>query len=87
MKKDRTLNGVTFNRALLSVFTERQRIASNKVPRGVALTKQRAIPRDDSGDDQELLLDECVYEQQSSVKNTTKSRCKRAVQQNPVFFR
>ena len=43
-------------------------MASNKVPRGVALTKQRAIPLDDLGDDQELLFEECVwYKQQSSV--------------------
>jgi hypothetical protein len=64
--KDRALNGVSFNHTLLSVFTERQRIASNKVPRGVALTKQRAIPRDALGEDQELLFDEYVYEQQST---------------------
>ena len=52
VKKDRgTSNGVSFNRVLLSVCTEgRGRIAPNKLPRGIALVKQRAIPRDDSDD-------------------------------------
>ena len=63
-------NGISFNRALLSVYTERRRIASNKLPRGIALRKQGTIARDDLGGDQyqeEPLLDDCVYEQQSSV--------------------
>ena len=71
VKKDKASNGVSFNRALLSVVcTERRRIASNKLPRGIALVKQRAIPRDgfldDLGGDKELLLDDCVYKQQST---------------------
>jgi hypothetical protein len=72
VKKDRASNGAMFNRALLSVYTERRRIASNKLPRGIAMVKQRAIPRDDLGDldrDEELLLEDCVYEQQSSPVN------------------
>jgi hypothetical protein len=67
VQKDRASNGASFNRALLSAYTERRRIASNKLPRGIALVKQRAIPRDDIGDpdgDEELLLEDCVYEQQ-----------------------
>ena len=67
VKKDRESNGAIFNRALLSVYTERRRIASNKLPRGIALSKQRAIPRDDLDDldeDKELLLEDCVYKQQ-----------------------
>jgi hypothetical protein len=63
VKKDRASNGASFNRALLSVYTERRRIASNKMPRGIALVKHRAIPRDDLGDldgDEELLLEDCV---------------------------
>ena len=47
VKKDRASNGAIFNWALLSVNTERRRIASNKLPRGIALVKQLAIPRDD----------------------------------------
>ena len=57
------------NWALLSVYTERRRIASNKLPRGIALVKQHTIPRDDLGDldgDEELFLEDCVYEQQST---------------------
>ena len=51
VKKDRASNGVSFNQVLLSVCTEgRGRVASNKLPRGIALVKQRAIPRDDSDD-------------------------------------
>jgi hypothetical protein len=67
VKNDRASNGAMFNRALLSVYSEQRRIASNKMPRGIALVKQRAIPRDDFGDldgDEELLLEDCVYEQQ-----------------------
>ena len=67
VKQDRESNGAIFNRALLSVYTERRRIASNKLPRGIALSKQRAIPRDDLddlGEEEELLLEDCVYEQQ-----------------------
>ena len=55
-----------FNRALLSVYTERRRIAPDKLPRGIALSKQRAISRDDLddlGEEEELLLEDCVYEQ------------------------
>jgi hypothetical protein len=62
VKKDRASNGASFNRALLSVYTERHRIAPNKLPRGIALVKQRAIP----DGDEELLLEDCVYEQQST---------------------
>ena len=67
VRKDRDSNGAIFNRALLSVYTERRCIASNKLPRGIALGKQRAIPYDDLDDldgDEELLLEDCVYEQQ-----------------------
>ena len=67
VKQDRESNGAIFNRALLSVYTERRRIASNKLPRGIALSKQRAIPRDDLddlGEEEEFLLEDCVYEQQ-----------------------
>jgi hypothetical protein len=82
--KDRASNGASFNRALLSVYTERRRIASNKLPRGIALVTQRAIPCDDLdhlGGDEELLLEDCVYEQQSTpVLKTSKSRCGRTVQ-------
>jgi hypothetical protein len=66
VQHDRKSNGAMFNRALLSVYTERRRIASNKLPRGIALGKQRTVPRDDLGDldgDEELLLEDCVYEQ------------------------
>ena len=65
--KDRTVNGISVNRALLSVYTERRRIASNKLPRGIELRKQGTIPRDDLGGYQEPSFEECVYEQQSSV--------------------
>ena len=68
--EDRALNGAMFNRALLSVYTERRRLASKKVPRGIALGKQRAIPRDDLGDldgDEELFSEDCVYEQEISA--------------------
>ena len=64
---DRTSNGVSFNQALLSVYMERRRIATNKLPRGIVLQKQRTVPRDDLGGDQEPLFEDCVYEQQSSV--------------------
>ena len=37
VEKDRMSNGISFNRALLSVYTERRRIASNKLPCGIAL--------------------------------------------------
>jgi hypothetical protein len=70
VNEDRALNGAMFNRALLSVYTERRRLASNKVPRGIALGKQRAIPRDDLGDldgDEELFSEDCVYEQEISA--------------------
>ena len=69
VEEERMSNGISFNRALLSVYTERRRIASNKLPRGIALRKQSTTARDDLGGDQyqEPLLDDCVYEQQSSV--------------------
>jgi hypothetical protein len=62
VEEDRTSNGVSFSEALFSVYMERRRIASNKLPRGIALHKQRTIPRDDLGGDQEPFED-CVYEQ------------------------
>ena len=74
VKKDRASNGGSFNRVLLSVCTEGRRIASKKLPRGIALVKQRAIPRDDLDDlggDEQLLLDNCVYEQQSTPECTS----------------
>jgi hypothetical protein len=74
VKKDRASNGASFNRPLLSVYTELRCIASNKMPRGIASVKQRAIPRDDLGDldgDEELLLEDCVYNKTdySCIKN------------------